>query len=104
MTSRISQVAGLLLSACSLAVWTDVKMLAATPKPKPADAAAYLKPHLKAGQVLSDITYRVIATHGPSMEDSVWQVPATGTYTIVSSDSADESSPWRWPLDRFRRD
>jgi hypothetical protein len=89
MTLRTSQVAGLLLSACSLAAWTDGRLLAATPKPKPADAAYYLKPHLEAGQVLSDITYRVIATHGPGMEDSVWQAPATGTYTIVSSDSPD---------------
>src|SRR5258708_40314346 len=87
MTLRISRVAGLLLSACSLAVWTDGTMLAAAPKPKPADAAYYLKPAPHAGDIISDITYRVVATHGPGMEDSVWQVPATGTYTIVSSGS-----------------
>ncbi len=54
---------------------------------KPIDAAYYLKPAPRAGDIVSDITYRVIATHGPGMEDNVWQVPATGTYTILNSDS-----------------
>ena len=54
---------------------------------KRTDAAYYLKADPKAGDIVSDITYRVIATHGPGIEDNVWQVPATGTYTILSSDS-----------------
>lgn len=50
MTFRTSRVAGFLLLTCSFATWTDAKMLAATPKPKPADAANYLKPHLEAAK------------------------------------------------------
>jgi hypothetical protein len=55
--------------------------------PKASDAAYYLKPAPHTGEIVSDITYRVIATHGPGMDDNVWQIPATGTYTILNSDS-----------------
>jgi hypothetical protein len=48
-----------------------------------------LKPHPKAGEVLSDIAYRVIAIHGPGLQDSVYQSPATGTYKFVESKSPD---------------
>jgi hypothetical protein len=69
------------MTLCSGAIF------AAAATHKRANAAYYLKPAPRAGDIVSDITYRVIATHGPGMEDNVWQVPATGTYTILSSDS-----------------
>jgi len=65
----------------------SVATLASAATHKHTDAAYYLKPAPHAGDIVSDLTYRVIATHGPGMEENVWQVPATGTYTILSSDS-----------------
>jgi hypothetical protein len=53
------------------------------------DPDFYLKPHPSAGQTQSDVTYRVIAIHGDGMEDSVVQIPATGTYTFLPSGSSD---------------
>ncbi len=38
---------------------------------------------------MSDITYQVISIYGPGIEDSVVQIPATGTYTFLPSDSPD---------------
>lgn len=73
---------------CAL-LTTPAVLLAASPKRFSADATEFLKPHIVAGQTLSDITYRVIAIHGQGMEDSVVQVPATGTYTFLPSDSPD---------------
>jgi hypothetical protein len=89
MIPRNSWFAGFLLGMFFLATSGNIGVLAAMPKQQAPDAAYYLKPHLKAGDVLSDLTYRVISTHAPDMDDNVWQVPATGTYTIVNSDSPD---------------
>lgn len=61
--------------------------LASSPKAaKPVDASTYFAPHVTAGQILSDITYRVIALHGPGFDDRVAQIPATGTFAFEPSD------------------
>jgi hypothetical protein len=76
--------------AAAIAVLTSCGVLccSAAESNKP-DAGNLLKPRPMAGQTLSDITYRVIAIHGPGMDDSVVQVPATGTYTFLPSGPAD---------------
>ena len=80
---------GILLSLLTCVTWNCGWTCADAATRKQSGAAYYLKPNLHAGDVISDITYRVIATHGRGMEDNVWQVPATGTYTILSSDDPD---------------
>jgi hypothetical protein len=87
MTWRNFSTAGLLLAGLSLATLGESVTFAAPLNHKHTDAAYYLKPHPNAGEILSDITYRVIATHGTGMEDSVWQAPGTGTYTFLKSNS-----------------
>ena len=67
---------------------------AASHIPKHPGAEYYLIPHVRTGETLSDVTYRVIALHGPGFEDSVVQLPATGTYTFTESKSP-EIVPWR---------
>lgn len=57
------------------------------------DPAIYLKPYVKAGDVLSDITYRVISVQAPGFSESVAQVPATATFTFADT-TADHIS-WR---------
>jgi len=64
---------------------------------KPTNAAYYLKPDPHAGDIVSDITYRVIATHGPGMDDNVWQVPATGpTPSSIAILQASSSGPFQF--------
>ena len=58
------------------------------------DRDNYLKPHVKAGDVLSDITYRVISMQTPGYDDSIYQSPATGTFSFTASSDADVI-PWR---------
>jgi hypothetical protein len=58
------------------------------------DRDNYLKPHVRAGEVLSDITYRVISLQTPGYDDSVYQIPATGTFTFAEDSSPDAIS-WR---------
>jgi len=58
------------------------------------DRDNYLKPHVKAGEVLSDITYRVISLQTPGYDDSVYQIPATGTFTFAE-DSVPGAISWR---------
>src|ERR1700735_524664 len=58
------------------------------------DRDNYLKPHVKAGAVLSDITYRVISLQTPGYDDSVYQIPATGTFTFAEDATPDVIS-WR---------
>jgi hypothetical protein len=58
------------------------------------DRDNYLKPHVKAGEVLSDITYRVISLQTPGYDDSVYQIPATGTFTFAE-DSVPNAISWR---------
>ena len=67
--------------------------MSASYAPKHPGAEYYLTPHVHKGQMLSDITYRVISLHGPGMEDSVVQLPATGTYTFTAGLSPDVI-PW----------
>ncbi len=69
---------------------------ASPPKSTRVDAAFYLKPHPVAGQTLSDLTSRVISIYGPGIEDSVVQIPATGTYTFHPSESSDI---FKWTVD-----
>jgi hypothetical protein len=58
------------------------------------DRDNYLKPHVKAGDVLSDITYRVISLQTPGYDDSVYQIPATGTFTFAE-DPVPDAISWR---------
>jgi hypothetical protein len=58
------------------------------------DRDNYLTPHVKAREVLSDIAYRVISLQTPGYDDSVYQTPATATYTFLE-DSAPDTISWR---------
>jgi hypothetical protein len=58
------------------------------------DRDNYLKPHVKAGEVLSDIAYRVISVQTPGYDEGVYQIPSTATYTFTE-DSAPATTPWR---------
>jgi hypothetical protein len=58
------------------------------------DRDNYLKPHVKAGEVLSDIAYRVISLQAPGYDEGVYQSPATATYTFAEASPRDTIS-WR---------
>lgn len=99
MAARLRKTLRSASSLCLLLATAGV-LLASPPKPSKGDAAYYLKPRPTAGQTLSDITYRVIAIHGSGMDDSVVQIPATGTYTFLPSDSP---QIFKWTIS-FRMD
>lgn len=76
----------------TFALFASLRMFAQTvpaPPLPPTDPSLYLTPHPHAGQTLSDITYRVISIYAPGMDDSVSQMPSTGTLTILPSPSED---------------
>ena len=56
----------------------------------------YFDPRPTVGQTLSFITYRVISLYAPGLEDSVVQMPATGTYTFLPAASASAN---KWTAD-----
>ena len=57
-------------------------------------ADVFLKAKPTPGEMISDITYRVVSTSGAGMEDIVWRSGATGTYSILPSDAPDVI-PWK---------
>jgi hypothetical protein len=65
-----------------------------TQKSQHADRDNYLTLHVQAGDVLSDITYRVISLKTPGYDESVYQSPATGTYTFTA-DNVPNAVSWR---------
>ena len=68
--------------------------VASSEKPAPADSSFFLTAHPAPGTNLSFITYRVISVYGPEIDDTVVTIPATGTYTFLTSDSPD-SIHWK---------
>jgi hypothetical protein len=86
MTRSPHGISRALLSFCLL---VPAPLLASAARKSDSGADRYVKPHVQAGQTLSDVTYRVIAIHGDGMDDSVIQFPATGTYTFLPDTSPD---------------